>query len=126
MKKIKFLIYLLVLSSCNQYLGTVDPDYTPTNELTEIFSDLDKNNFRSEVEFGKIIFPKAVNPSLDINTLEIEKIINEASEKNLVILTSEKDYFRIKKYSFKEIKYIKVKLKINDQDRFLEKIDNSI
>ena len=46
MKKIKFLIFLLVLSSCNQYLGTVDPDYTPTNEVTEIFSDLDKNNLR--------------------------------------------------------------------------------
>ena len=57
---------------------------------------------------------------------EIKKIINEASEENLVILTSEKDYFRIKKYSFKEIKYIKVRLKINDQDRFLEKINNSI
>ena len=40
MKKIKFLIFLLALSSCNQYLGTVDPDYTPTNEVTEIFSDL--------------------------------------------------------------------------------------
>ena len=44
MKKIKFLIFLLVLSSCNKYLGTVDPDYTPTNEVTEIFSGLDKNN----------------------------------------------------------------------------------
>ena len=64
MKKIKFLIFLLALSSCNQYLGTVDPDYTPTNEVTEIFSDLDKNNLRSDVEFGDIIFPKAVNPSL--------------------------------------------------------------
>ena len=42
MKKIKFLIFLLALSSCNQYLGTVDPDYTPTNEVTEIFSDLNK------------------------------------------------------------------------------------
>ena len=62
MKKIKFLIFLLALSSCNQYLGTVDPDYTPTNEVTEIFSDLDEiNNLRSEVEFGDIIFPKAVN-----------------------------------------------------------------
>ena len=76
MKKIKFLIFLLALSSCNQYLGTVDPDYTPTNEVTEIFSDLDKNNLRSDVEFGDIIFPKAVNPSLNINNLEIEKIIN--------------------------------------------------
>ena len=76
MKKIKFLIFLLALSSCNQYLGTVDPDYTPTNEVTEIFSDLDNNNLKSEVEFGDIIFPKAVNPSLNINTLEIEKITN--------------------------------------------------
>ena len=76
MKKIKFIIFLLALSSCNQYLGTVDPDYTPTNEVTEIFSDLDKNKLRSEVEFGDIIFPKAVNTSLYKNTLEIEKILN--------------------------------------------------
>jgi len=76
MKKIKFLIFLFALSSCNQYLGTVDPDYTPTNEVTEIFTDLDKNNLRLDVEFGDIIFPKVVNPSLNINTLEIEKITN--------------------------------------------------
>ena len=76
MKKIKFLIFLLALSSCNKYLGSVDPDYTPTNEVTEVFSDLDKKKLRSDVEFGDIIFPKAVNPSFYINTLEIEKIIN--------------------------------------------------
>ena len=69
MKKIKFLILLLALPSCNQYLGTVEPDYTPTNEVTEIFSDFDKNNLRLDVEFGDIIFPKAINSSLDINTL---------------------------------------------------------
>ena len=76
MKKIKFIIFLLALSSCNQYLGTVDPDYTPTNEVTEIFSDLDNNNLKSEVEFGDIIFPKAINTSLNIDNLEIEKITN--------------------------------------------------
>ncbi len=92
MKKIKFLFFLLALSSCNQYLGTVDPDYTPTNEVTEIFTDLDKNNLRSDVEFGDIIFPKAVNPSMNINTLEIEKIaklnknsiVNFLNEKTVV------------------------------------------
>ena len=76
MKKIKFLIFLLILSSCNQYLGTVDPDYTPTNEVTEIFLDLDKNKLKSEVEFGNIIFPKSFNSSSKINKLEIEKILN--------------------------------------------------
>ena len=75
MKKIKFIIFLLVLSSCNKYLGTLDPDYIPTNEVTEIFSDLDKTNLRSEVEFGDIIFPKAINPSLNIDNLVIDKIV---------------------------------------------------
>ena len=51
MKKIKFLIFLLALSSCNKYLGTVDPDYTPINEVTEIFSDLDKNKFRAIADY---------------------------------------------------------------------------
>ena len=76
MKKIKFFIFLLALSSCNKYLGTVDPDYTPTNEVTEIFSNFKNDNYTSDIEFGDIIFPKAINPSLNINNLEIEKIIN--------------------------------------------------
>ena len=76
MKKIKFIIFLLALSSCNQYLGTVDPDYTPTNEITEIFSDFKNDNYISDIEFGDIIFPKAINPYININNLEIEKIIN--------------------------------------------------
>ncbi len=76
MKKIKYIIFLLALSSCNQYLGTVDPDYIPKNEATEIFSDLKNNNYISEVEFGDIIFPRSSNKSFNINNLEIEKIIN--------------------------------------------------
>ena len=89
MKKIEFLIFLLALSSCNQYLGTIDTDYTPTNEVTEIFSVLDKNNFKSDVELGNIIFPKAVNHSLNINTLEIEKIIN-LNKNSMVNFVNEK------------------------------------
>ncbi len=76
MKKIKFLILLLALPSCNQYLGTVEPDYTPTNEVTEIFSDLQNDDYISEVEFGDIIFPKSVDPSLAIKDFEIEKVIS--------------------------------------------------
>ena len=89
MKKIKFLIFFLVLSSCNQYLGTVDPDYTPTNEVTEIFSDLKINNYIKEVNFGDIIFPKAVNSSFNINNLEIEKITN-INKNSIVNFVNEK------------------------------------
>ena len=55
---------------------------------------------------------------------EIEKIIYEAKDKNLTLLTSEKDYYRIKKYNFKEVKYIKIKLNISDEDKFLKKLIN--
>ena len=111
MKKIKFLIFLLALSSCNQYLGTVDPDYTPTNEVTDILSDLDKNNLRLDVEFGDIIFPKAVNSSLNINTLEIEKItnidknsmINFLNEK--IIVSEDKGVYLIDKKNQNKFEY---------------------
>ena len=82
MKKIKFLILFIVLTSCNQYLGTVDPDYTPTNEVTEIFSNVQNDTNTSEVKFGDIIFPDFINPSLSINNLKIDKIIN--TDKNSV------------------------------------------
>ena len=83
MKKIKFLILFIVLTSCNQYLGTVDPDYTPTNEVTEIFSNVQNDTNTSEVKFGDIIFPDFINPSLSINNLKIDKIIN--TDKNSVV-----------------------------------------
>ena len=76
MKKIKFIIFLLVLSSCNKYLGTVDDDYVPKKEVTEIFSKLKEETNISEFEFGNIIFPKFINLPLDTNELEINKIID--------------------------------------------------
>ena len=83
MKKIKFLILLLALSSCNQYLGTVDPDYTPSNEVNEIFSNFQNDSYNSKVDFGDIIYPINVNPSFSINNLKIDKIIS--TDKNSVI-----------------------------------------
>ena len=79
MKKIKFLIFLLVLSSCNQYLGTVDPDYIPRNEVTEIFSNTQDDGNYSPVEFDHIIYPNLVNSSLSINNIEINT--NKIGEK---------------------------------------------
>ncbi len=76
MKKIKFLILFIALTSCNQYLGTVDPDYTPSNEVTEIFSNAQNDTYNSKVEFGNIIYPREINPALSINDLKLVKIMN--------------------------------------------------
>lgn len=82
MIKIKLLVLLLALSSCNQYLGTIDPDYTPINEVTEIFSVVENKDTISEINFGNIIFPKNINPSISEN-FKIDKIIN--TDKNSVL-----------------------------------------
>ncbi len=83
MKKIKFLILFIALTSCNQYLGTVDPDYTPSNEVTEIFSNAQNDTYNSKVDFGNIIYPREINPALSINNLKLDKIMN--TDRNSVV-----------------------------------------
>ncbi len=83
MKKIKFLILFIALTSCNKYLGTVDPDYTPSNEVTEIFSNAQNDTYNSKVDFGNIIYPREINPALSINNLKLDKIMN--TDRNSVV-----------------------------------------
>ena len=53
---------------------------------------------------------------------EIQKMINESSENNLELITTEKDYFRIKDLGFKHIKFLKIKLEILEKDKFINQI----
>ena len=53
---------------------------------------------------------------------DIEKIVKIASRKKLQILTTEKDYFRIKKFNIKKINYLKVGLKILNKEKFFKEI----
>ena len=53
---------------------------------------------------------------------DIDKIIKEASSLKCKIITTEKDYERIKNEDYKEIKFIKTELKILDEDKFIQSI----
>ncbi len=74
MKNIKFFIFFLVLSSCNQYLGKVTPNYIPTNETKEIFLNSQIVSNKLSVNHGDIIYPKFISKNLIINNSEIYKI----------------------------------------------------
>jgi len=123
MKKIKYLVLLLALSSCNQYLGKVDPEYIPSNEVTEIFSNVQNDTYITNVKFGNIIFPKASNSSLVINNIGIKKIIN--TDKNSVvnflydkiILNKDKNVYVIDKNS--ENNNYDYKLNLNKEEKVL-------
>ena len=53
---------------------------------------------------------------------ELLNIIDEANKNNCQILTTEKDYYRIKDYKFDEIKYLKITVQINDKEKLIDRI----
>ena len=53
---------------------------------------------------------------------ELQKIVNESLKNNYEVVTTEKDYFRIKDYQFKDIKYLKIDLHIDKKDKFIDQI----
>ena len=57
---------------------------------------------------------------------EIQKMIDESSKNNLELVTTEKDYFRIKDYGFKNIKFLKIRLEILEKDKLINQILNYI
>ena len=69
---------------------------------------------------NKISFPDHYNFSKN----ELKEIISIAQKNNQKILTTEKDYFRIKDYGFKEIDYVPIYLKINSKEKFIKEIES--
>ena len=57
---------------------------------------------------------------------ELQKFVDEAVKNNYVIITTEKDFFRIRNYGLSNIKYIKNELQITDKAKFLQQILNYV
>ena len=82
------------------------------------FFDLLVNNNLKVLK--KLEFPDHYNFSKS----EIRKMIDESLQNNCELITTEKDYYRIKNYGFKQIKFLKIKLEILEKDKFINEILN--
>ena len=82
-----------------------------------------ENFFKLLTQYGLIIEKKLVYPDhYNFSKSEILDLVDEANKKNHQIITTEKDYFRIKKFKIDNINYVKLKYKICDEENFLNKI----
>ena len=79
------------------------------------FMLLEKNNLIIE---KKIIFPD----HYIFDKEELKKIIEEAKEKNLKIIMTEKDFFKVSDFGFTELNYIKVSLTIHNKEKLIRRI----
>ena len=104
----KYAAYLLknkkIKEAKNLYLKLLKSEY----QSYEIFFNLgfiEKNqkNYREAIKF-------------------LTKAKSLAKENNCEIITTEKDYFRIKDYNLNEIKYLKIDLEIIEKEKFLKNI----
>ncbi len=79
------------------------------------FQILEKNKLKVE---KKLIFPDHYN----FSRKEIEKILKEAESKDFQIIMTEKDYFKIDHFNLEKIKYLKILLKVDNQEIFIDEI----
>ena len=79
------------------------------------FKLIEKNKLKLE---KKIIFPD----HYEFSKNEIQNIVDEATSKNCQIIMTEKDYFKVKHFKIRKIKFLKVLLKIDNQKMLLNKI----
>ena len=84
------------------------------------FFNLLKDNNIGAIE--EIQFPDHYNYSKK----ELENLINKTRENNAILLTTEKDYFRINKNYKKNINYLKIAVDIENQKQFIEEIKKII
>ena len=86
----------------------------------ENFFDLLKDNKLNIVETIK--FPDHHKYS----EKELENLLSKIKENNTILLTTEKDYFRISESYRKNIKCLKIKVEIENRSQFIEEIKKII
>ncbi len=84
------------------------------------FFDLLDNNHINVVE--KSNFPDHYNYS----DKELQNLIDKAKSKNAILLTTEKDFLRIKKNFSEKINFLKIFVDINNKDEFIKYIKSII
>ena len=57
---------------------------------------------------------------------ELNNLINQAKEKNSVLLTTEKDYLRINENFRKKISFLKIVVNIKDRDKFINELKKAL
>ena len=70
----------------------------------------------------KIAFPD----HYEFKEIEIEQMAEEAVKNNFELITTEKDFYRIKDRFFKKLKYLKIDLEIKEKSKLINEILNHL
>lgn len=132
MKIVKYFAIFFLITSCNNYFGTVEEDYIPTNDLREV--SLNKIKLSSDSKdfvIGEALYPyqKRIYNNNFINIKKISSI-NENSRFLFLedkIYFNDKNYFyKINKHDSKKISKYKLELDKEEEIIHITQFDNII
>ncbi len=89
--------------------------FSGIGEPNNFYQLLERNNVQIKKKFT---FPDHYN----FKEREIKEIVNYAEKNNFILITTEKDYYRIIKKYRKKISYLKLKIDIENKKRFVQDI----
>ena len=82
-----------------------------------------KNFFKLLSDLNMTILKKFIFPDhYQYKKNQILSIVKEAQKNNCEIIMTEKDYFKLKKFKIKNLKYLKLSLEIKNKKKFLNEI----
>ena len=87
--------------------------------------ELKSENFFQILENHKLLVEKKLTfpDHYEFKKEEFENIIKIAKNKNYQVVMTEKDYFKIEKFKFKNIGYLKVSLNIDKKEELISRIN---
>ena len=115
------LLFFIIISSCNEYIGTIEENYEPTKTISEIFI---KDNTYKEIEnisISKIIYPISITEDDFLNFKDIIKV--QSIQKNTRITFLDNKYYlysenTISVFNFDENK-IKIKIDLKKDEKII-------
>ena len=102
-------------NNLNQFVDQNLLAFAGIGNPNNFFNLLEKNNLKVK---KKLSFPDHYNYS----EKELKDLVIFSEKNNLKIVTTEKDYFRIKDFKIPQIQYLGVKLEIKNKDKFEKEI----
>ena len=116
MKTIKpqlLLFFFIILSSCNEYIGTIEENYEPTKTISDIF--INDNSYKEidNIFISKIIYPIAINEYNFRNFENIRKIHSIQQNTRIIFLDNKYYLYSENKISAFYFDGNKIKIKID-------------
>jgi len=130
MRLIKFFFFLFLLSSCNKYFGVVEPDYSPSKGVAEIFSsNVNVVELKDDINFGPTKYPYSKSFNKNVNFLKLQKIANidgktkVYSNNNNIFYTKKNLLIKINKLDKKN--KTEYKIDLNKDERVIHIYENN-